>query len=126
MNRLLDLFSVFVMLSIAGLAEAADCRHNPTLVGPCFELHGRMFPSNGSPALRISRIGTDRVLGVWYSEEADPGPGVIDLPPNVRKLMRPTPWFPSIEGNFTLCPFTTEQPGRMQFVCVADATSLKQ
>ena len=105
-------------------AHAAGCRHNRALVGPCFELHGNLFPSNGSPALRIWRIRTDRVIGVWYSEEADPGPGLIDLPPNVQKLMQHARWPDGIDGNFTVCPFTKSRPGWMQFVCVADASHL--
>ena len=124
MSRWRVVFAVFLAASLAHSAHAADCRHNPALVGPCFQLHGKMFPSNGSPALRIWRVGTNRVLGVWYSEEADPGPGVIDLPPNVQKLMRPTPWIAGICGDFTLCPFTKSRPGWMQFVCVADASDL--
>ena len=40
------------------------CRGNTDLVGECFEFHGRMFVSNGTPGVRIWPVGTKRLLGV--------------------------------------------------------------
>ena len=48
--------------------DPGECLTNPGVVAPCFSFHGRMSLANGSPSLRIWRIGTKRILGVLPSE----------------------------------------------------------
>src|SRR5215470_7968732 len=45
------------------------CRGNNDLMGKCFELHGRMFVSNGTPSVRIWPVGSKRLLGVLPAEQ---------------------------------------------------------
>jgi len=55
------------VLLLPGAALAADyasCRASPNLVGACFSVHGRLFVANGTPSVRILRLGTNRILGV--------------------------------------------------------------
>jgi hypothetical protein len=70
-------------------------------------LHGKFFVANGTPSARILRLGTKRVLGVpefynGYMPEA---------------LERRLTWDDIVYGDFVLCPFSREEPGKMQQVC---------
>jgi hypothetical protein len=75
-----------------------------------------MFVANGTPGLRIWRVGTKRILGVADSE-GDIGGGCV-LPDTLAKLVRVGTW---IYADFVLRPTTPERPGWMQMVCVASA-----
>lgn len=90
------------------------CKSNPDLVGPCFALHGRMGLTNGTPGVRIWRIGTRRILGVMVSENEI-------MPANVKRHLA---WGTAIYGDFEVCPFSPQRPGEMQMVCVESARRL--
>ena len=102
----------------AGCSAIADTN------APCFAVHGVLEPANGTPSLRIHKLGTKRVLGV-VGGDGDPDSLSIP-PPSVRALM--TPDSPgdlnSVSGDFRVCPLATERPGWMQPVCIASATHL--
>jgi hypothetical protein len=97
-------------------SPAPRCEGRADLVGPCFELRGRLQPYNGNPAIRIWPIGTKRLLGV---EEPGEAPTV---PPNVREWLA---FGTIVYGNFRVCPLTDEKPGSMRTVCVEHATQLR-
>jgi hypothetical protein len=92
----------------------ASCKRDPDIVGACFTVHGRLSYWNGAPSLRISRIGTRRILGV-HTETA---------PENVPKLWGEDVFATDIYGDFNVCPFTKEKPGHMQMVCIESASHL--
>jgi hypothetical protein len=86
------------------------CRTNPALVGPCFEVHGRAFASNGTPSLRIAIEDTKRLLGVAPPED--------EIAP---KCLRSEVTFKQdVIGRFTVCPFSQERAGAMRTVCVEE------
>jgi hypothetical protein len=92
------------------LSEASQaCKTDPDIIDVCFTVHGRLSVWNGSPGLRIWRVGTSRILGV---QDDDP------LPENLSKQMN---WGVEAWGDFEVCPFTKERPGVMQMVCVESA-----
>jgi hypothetical protein len=92
------------------IAEAAQaCKTDPDIIGACFRIHGRLSAWNGSPTMRIWRVGTKRILGV---HDDDP------LPENLAREMD---WGVEAWGDFEVCPYTTEKPGAMQTVCVESA-----
>ena len=91
------------------------CKEDPNVVDACFALHGRAFLSNGTPSLRIWRIGTDRILGVF-----DPENEII--PDSLEKKL--SGFDVDVYGDFEVCPFTKRQPGEMQTVCVESADHL--
>jgi hypothetical protein len=97
-----------------GIDPKMGCRGNPAVVGQCFAVHGRIFFSNGTPSMRIWRVGTTRVLGVLPSE-AEIAPAVV------RKYVRSGT---NLYGDFEVCPFEKETPGWMRAVCVESATNL--
>jgi len=98
----------------AASARGGNCRDDPDLVGPCFQLHGKLFVANGTPSARILRLGTKRILGVsefykGYMPEA---------------LERQLTWDDIVYGDYVLCPFSHEEPGKMQQVCIQSGSGL--
>jgi hypothetical protein len=101
--------------ALSGEVKRSDgCKCNPELVGDCFTIHGKLSPSNGTPSLRISVIGTKRILGVIPSEDEI-------IPPSLKEHLR---FGTAIYGDYTVCPFTESKPGHMQMVCIEEAKNL--
>ncbi len=92
-----------------------NCRGNPELVDKCYKVRGRISINNGTPGLRMWKVGTKRMLGIVPPE------GEI-IPMNLQKLIK---WGTEIFGNYEVCPFSKEKAGYMQFVCVESASNLK-
>jgi hypothetical protein len=90
------------------------CKEDPDLVAACFTLHGRLSLWNGTPTVRIWRVGTKRILGVPSDT----------LPQDVDRLFSNDPWADDIYGDFEACPLTPERPGEMQMVCISSASHL--
>lgn len=107
---------IFVQVVSAGTAPARDvaCKDDPEVVGPCFTFRGKLFVANGSPTVRILRLGTKLILGV--SERRQPY--------MLRALEDQLTWDDVVYGDFSVCPFTQSEPGRMQFVCIESASHL--
>ena len=114
-----------ILLTLAALSFtpeclAVGCRSDPRVIGKCFQVHGRLNFANGSPMLRMWRVGTRRYLGVF--DEEDP-----IVPPNLAKcLLHPngTGFGRTTCGDFVVCPFTPQRPGWMQMVCIESAKNL--
>jgi hypothetical protein len=85
-----------------------SCNADKRVVATCFKVHGRLSNWNGNPAQRIWVIGTKRMLG---------NRGDTDLPKALKDKLGD---FDDVAtADFEVCPFTLQQPGRMQIVCVA-------
>ena len=95
------------------------CRERQDLVGPCYSVRGRMNYSNGSPSVRIWVVGTKRMLGVTDSDCEGEG---CSLPDQIASKLS---WDTDLFGEFVVCPFTSDQPGVMRFVCVDSGTRLE-
>ena len=106
---------------LAGAAEpsATRCAGAAELVERCFRLRGRMFFPNGTPSVRIWRVGTKRILGV-RAYDCD-GPRCPVLPPSIARVAN---WDVNVFADFQVCPYTQEEPGVMQFVCVEAAKNV--
>jgi hypothetical protein len=96
------------------------CRENPHLVGPCLKIRGVLSPANGSPSLRIWRVGTKRILGV--EEQSERLAGHCALPQYLRDTI--DLGHKEIIADFVVCPLTPSQPGMMQMVCVDTASQI--
>jgi hypothetical protein len=100
-------------------AATQNCQTDPDLIGPCFKVHGRVYARNGAPTFRIWLSDEQRVLGV--SERA--------LPPSEPDVM-PAPLAGKVSfdlyayGDLLVCPFTPEQDGVKQMVCIESATNV--
>src|SRR5438093_13763582 len=64
--------------SMHSIVADSVCDHEGfPFVGPSETLHGRLFLSNGPPTVRLWKVGTSRILGVWDSGEASPPPCLL-------------------------------------------------
>jgi len=98
----------------ADIDPKAGCKSNPALVGACFTIHGRIMATNGTPGMRIWRVGTKRMLGVLPSEDEI-------VPEPLKKYFGP---MTNLYGDLLVCPFTEPRPGEMQMVCIEAASHL--
>jgi hypothetical protein len=87
------------------------CKSDPDIVGACFKVHGRLSAWNGTPTMRIWRLGTSRILGVHD-----------DIMPEA--LTSKMSWDVKAYGDFEVCPFTREQSGEMRMVCIEKAENV--
>jgi hypothetical protein len=92
--------------SIADASQA--CKTDPDIIGACFKIHGRLSMWNGTPTMRIWRVGSNRILGT----RDEP------LPANLAKEID---WDTEAWGDFEVCPYTKDRPGVMQTVCIESA-----
>ena len=88
------------------------CKSDPDIVDACFTVRGRASVWNGSPSLRIWRVGTKRILGD-HEDWA--------LPEDLAAHMD---WGVEAWGDFEVCPFAHEKPGEMQMVCIESAKNV--
>ena len=93
-----------------------SCREHPQLIGKCFNVRGSLSVHNGAPAVRLSRLGSRRVLGV--SEQRFNLPGYRNLPAYLTEQLNGDN---EIIGDFLVCPFTKPKPREMQLVCIESA-----
>ena len=107
---------------LSAIAEAQDtnsCKAHSELSGSCFEIRGRMAPSNGTPSLRIWPVGTKRLLGV--SEERGSTSENYNVP---KELLEQLSFGKAMYADFTICPFTDDEPGVMRILCVESAENI--
>lgn len=120
-------FPVFCAFFVALPAWAAnECKHNPKLVGACFVVHGNLHVSNGTPDLRIRKIGTRRILGIVdiTGEPEGESEAPANAPLNVMKKLSAFGTFTNVYGDYEVCPLTREQPGVMQMVCIESGSQM--
>ena len=98
------------------------CAAIPPAKAPCFIVHGVLRPSNGTPSLRIHRLGTPRILGVLGGDGDAASPTL--QPPALAAAMTPTSPgdLNTVAGDFRVCPLATERAGWMQPVCIVSAS----
>jgi len=108
------------LFTSTGIADQPSCAKQPSLVGACFAVHGRLSLYNGNPSARIWKIGTKRMLGITESRCIEPD--CSQMPPELREMLS---WEDAVIGDFLVCPFTEAKPEHMQFVCVEAAKNLR-
>jgi len=96
--------------AVTQIDPTEGCQSNPALAGPCFEVDGRAFASNGTPGFRIAIKDTKRILGVLPPENEI-------VPACFRKNVT---FEQDLIGHFTVCPFSLEKAGSMRMVCVEE------
>jgi len=74
-----------------------------------------MYNANGGSLARIWKIGSHHVLGVVGWEG-------VDLPPEIEAHM--SNFDDVLYGDFRVCPYTREEKGHMQMVCVQSGRHL--
>lgn len=106
----------------------------------CYWTHGRLVVANGNPTLRVWKVGTQRVLGVYSGPSHFPARTIADdespeLPQELEKAYEADyrRWkqsdaqdyeFPRIFADFEICPLEAEKKGKMQSVCIESAKKI--
>lgn len=89
--------------------------------GACYWAHGRLNIANGTPTVRLWKIGTKRILaihsGPGYKRGDDRENESPDLPANVEMGLSKSP-YGSVFGDFEICPLEPEVAGEMQAACI--------
>jgi hypothetical protein len=96
------------------------CTHPGLFVGPCTTVHGRLFLTNGTPNIRMWRVGTNRILGLWECSQTECG-YPCPLPQELDSLLLADY---TIYADFVVRPVTESKPGEMQMVCIASGTHI--
>jgi hypothetical protein len=102
----------------------------------CYWTHGRLGFGNGTPALRLWKIGTKRILGIYSGPStydplaSDPDKGDNEgpqLPLNLVHALwhyKSQPLPSRIFADFEVCPLEPERSGAMQAACVESAKKI--
>jgi hypothetical protein len=117
-------------LSTSGAPQRVSKRKmackTPENAASCYWAHGRLSLYNGTPSIRLWKIGTNRVLAIHS------GPGFKrgdnrenenpELPANVEREFK-SPSNP-IFADFEICPLEPEEVGTMQRACIESAKNI--
>jgi hypothetical protein len=95
------------------------CAYPTRFVGPCVTIRGRLSYANGSPSVRMWKVGTHRLLGV--EDESYQKPSCV-LPREIRVLLNADQF---VSADFVVRPLTVEQPEVMRRVCVVSAANVR-
>jgi hypothetical protein len=107
-----------LLLAVGSLqaAEKQPCKDDARVIEQCFAVHGRLtVHANLRPYLWPA--GTNRLLGI-----ADPD-GTSIMPPELDAAFASDPKLAAF-GDFEVCPYTREVPGRLRLVCIASVSRL--
>jgi hypothetical protein len=124
----MKLLAILISLTFAVLSSAPGvslkpklkpCREQPTLVGKCFAVRGRLSLFNGNPTIRLWRAGTKRMLGVSASYARE---GFSSIPEEIEQKLG---WETDVWGDFLVCPFTPQRPGEMQMMCIESGKNIE-
>jgi len=125
---MLSKVSALLLLLACGVAAhspakhvAKSCRARSDLIGKCFTVHGRLSVYNGTPSIRLWRIGSKRLLGVLDPEDISGELGPSTIPASIQKQLD---WDKYLFGDFLVCPLSRSEPGRMQTICIESGTNL--
>lgn len=112
----------------------------PENASSCYWTRGRITCCNGNPAMRMWKVGTMRILGIFSGPnawQADVEDSLHpQLPSNLEEAYeaeykrrmavkdRDAADTEPVFGDFEICPLEPERPGWMQSVCIESARNL--
>jgi hypothetical protein len=91
----------------------------PANAASCYRTHGRLGFYNGTPAFRLWKVGTHRLLGIYSGPSVDrygEGNEHPEFPANVERVFKPSE--NRIFADFEVCPLQPEHAGAMQAACI--------
>src|SRR5690348_2855807 len=97
----------------------------PANASQCYWTHGRLGTYNGTPAFRLWKIGTHRLLGIYSGPSVDLS-GTDNEHPEFPKNVERTfhPFKNRIFADFEVCPLGPEREGAMQAACIEAAKNI--
>ncbi len=124
-----------LLIAHASGAERPSVCKTSAIASSCYQTHGRMMVYNGGyPNLRLWKIGTHDLLGIWsgplqfahkeFLNSYPEGDG-SELPTNVASaFVRNDSTHTAIYADFEVCPLEPHIPGHMQAACIESAKHL--
>jgi hypothetical protein len=98
----------------------------PQNAATCYWTHGRVSVANGTPFIRLWKIGTHRMLtihsGPGYKRGDNEENSNPEIPANLDRAFKTD--LTRVYGNFEICPLEPERPGEMQRVCIESAKNI--
>lgn len=100
----------------------------PEIAASCYWSRGRLSIYNGNPSLRVWKIGTKHLLGIYSGPSTFPPRTSEDsespeLPPNLENLDGALDGG-EIFADFEVCPLRPEHPHEMQPACIESAKNI--
>ena len=129
-TRLLVTLFVAATLLASGVPQRASKRKiackTAENAGSCYWTHGRLAAYNGTPTMRLWKVGTKRILAIHsgpgykkddYRENEDP-----EMPASAERALKP---FQNVVfADFEICPLEPEVAGEMQDACIESAKNV--
>jgi len=98
----------------------------PEIAAECYWTRGRLANYNGTPTLRMWKVGTKRILaihsGPGYKRGDDKENENPEIPENVERAFRSIGT--RVFADFEVCPLGPERPSVMQSVCIESAKNI--
>jgi hypothetical protein len=124
------LIATVYALSVSGASMAVPARKipckTPEIAAECYWTRGRLANYNGTPTLRMWKVGTKRILaihsGPGYKRGDDKENENPEIPENVERAFQAIGTL--VFADFEVCPLTPERPGVMQSVCIESAKNI--
>jgi hypothetical protein len=125
------LFLITLLVSILSTPLRATPKRKvpcktPENARACYWTHGRLGAGNGTPAFRLWKVGTDRLLGIYSGPSIDWRYSLDnenpELPANLLPKFKPLE--NRVYADFEVCPLEPEKSGHMQAACVESATNI--
>ena len=91
----------------------------------CYWTHGRLGATNGTPGIRLWKIGTNRILGIYSGPSVDRASldnENPELPENLARRFKP--FEKRVYADFEICPLEPERKGEMQAACIESAKNI--
>ena len=129
-NRFLVTLFLAAMLSLSPAPQRASKRRiackTAENAASCYWTHGRLANYDGTPTLRLWKIGTKRILAIHSGprfklgdNEENENP---EVPANVSRAFKS--FETEVFGDFEVCPLEPAQSGVMQRACIESAKNL--
>lgn len=109
-------FTCAICVQSVAWSEEQICATRDDLADACYETRGRIQYYNGTPGMRMWKVGTNRLLGLMGGEGSAIAP---------KELGAYIIWGVQVFGDFIVCPFEKDKPGWMQPVCIESAKNIR-
>jgi hypothetical protein len=122
----LVLFASALNVSARTDPERTIQRKTQAIAKSCYWTHGRLGAGNGTPAFRLWKVGTNRLLGIYSGPSVNriesldnEGP---ELPDNL--LIKFRPYQNRVYADFEVSPLELEKPHHMQAARIESAKNI--